>query len=48
MSRYAERYDIRLAKYDEIPQIMAFIENYWKKDHILARDRGFFEYEFLE
>lgn len=48
MSRYDERYDIRLAKYDEIPQIMGFIEDNWKKNHILARDRGFFEYEFLE
>ncbi len=48
MGRYDERYDIRLARYDEIPQIMAFIENNWKKGHILARDRGFFEYEFLE
>lgn len=48
MGRYDERYDIRLAKYDEIPQIMAFIEANWKKNHILARDRGFFEYEFLE
>lgn len=48
MSRYDERYDIRLAKYDEIPRIMAFIENNWKKGHILARDRSFFEYEFLE
>lgn len=48
MSQYDEKYDIRLAKYDEIPKIMAFIEDNWKKDHILARDRGFFEYEFLE
>lgn len=48
MEQYDERYDIRLAKYDEIPQIMAFIEDNWKKGHILARDRNFFEYEFLE
>lgn len=48
MGQYDERYDIRLAKYDEIPLIMAFIEENWKKGHILARDRGFFEYEFLE
>lgn len=48
MGRYDERYDIRLANYDEIPQIMAFIENHWKTGHILARDRGYFEYEFLE
>lgn len=48
MSRYDERYEIRLTKYDEIPQIMTFIEDNWKKGHILARDRNFFEYEFLE
>ena len=48
MGRYDERYEIRLARYDEIPKIMAFIEDNWKKGHILARDRKFFEYEFLE
>lgn len=48
MNQYDERYDIRLATYEEIPEIMKFIENHWKKNHILARDRAFFEYEFLE
>ncbi len=48
MGRYDERYDIRLANYDEIPKVMEFIKENWKKGHILARDRAFFEYEFLE
>lgn len=36
---------IRFATRDDIESIMTFIDNYWKKNHILARDRNFFEYE---
>lgn len=48
MSRYDEVYEIRLAQKDDIPDIMDFIDIYWKKGHILATNREFFEYEFLE
>lgn len=47
MNKYDEKYDIRLAHYDEIPEIMEFLDKYWKKGHILARDRAFFEYEMV-
>ena len=46
-NKYDEKYDIRLAEYDEIDEIMQFIDEYWRKDHILARDRSFFEYEMV-
>ncbi len=36
---------IRKANYDDIPDIMKFIDDYWKKDHILAKSRDFFEYQ---
>ena len=48
MNRYDEVYEFRLARKDDIENIMDFIDTYWKKGHILARDREFFEYEFLE
>lgn len=38
---------IRRAIYDDIPGIMTFIDEYWKKNHILARDRIFFEWQFI-
>lgn len=44
-NRFDEYYDIRLATTDEIPEIMDFINTYWKEGHILARNRDFFEYE---
>lgn len=47
MNRFDEIYDIRLAYLSEIPSIMQFIDEHWKKDHILARDRDFFEYEMV-
>ena len=31
----------------DIPAIMKFIDEHWKKDHILARDRAFFEYQYV-
>ncbi len=47
MNKFDEKYDIRLAHYDEIDEIMSFIDQYWKKDHILARNREYFEYEMV-
>lgn len=47
LNRFDEVYEIRLAKYEEIPEIMDFIDKYWKKGHIFARDRKFFEYEMV-
>lgn len=47
-TKYDEKYDIRLAAKDDIARIMTFIDTYWKKGHILAVNRSFFEYEFLE
>lgn len=46
-SAYDEKYDIRQARHDEIPEIMAFIDKYWKKGHILATNRELFEYEYV-
>lgn len=48
MNKYDERYDIRLAKISEIPDIMQFINNHWKKNHIMSIDQKLFEYEFVE
>lgn len=38
---------IRFAKYDDIPQIMLFIKTYWSSNHILANNRNFFEYQYV-
>ena len=47
-SKFDERYEIRPAAAKDIGQIMTFIGTFWKKGHILAVNRSFFEYEFLE
>lgn len=36
---------IRKAEYEDIPAIMKFIDCYWKKGHILAKSRCYFEYQ---
>lgn len=41
-----EGYTIHFAENSDIPDIMTFFDKYWKKNHILARNRKFFEYEF--
>ncbi len=43
-NHFDEKYDIRLATPEDIPQIMYFIGTYWRKNHLLSRDREFFEY----
>lgn len=49
MSRFDTEFEFRLAHVDEIDKIMEFNRQYWgKKDHILATNRDFFEYEFCK
>lgn len=48
MNKFDERYEIRLAMNSDIAAIMEFIGKVWKKDHILSRDREYFEYEFVD
>lgn len=38
---------IRFAEYDDIPGIMEFIDKYWKKDHIMSKDRSLFEFQHV-
>lgn len=42
-----KNYILELASYDDIKSIMAFIKNEWKENHILAVNKPFFEYEYL-
>ena len=37
---------IRMAVYEDIPAIMRFIDQYWKKGHILATNRELFEWQY--
>ena len=39
---------IRFAKPEDAPRIMKFINEHWKKNHILARDEDFFRYFCFE
>lgn len=48
MDELDESYEIRLASKEDIDNIMQFIDKYWKKGHIMGRDREYFEYEFVE
>ena len=36
---------IRFATNDDIPNIMEFINKYWRKDHIMSRDRVLFDFQ---
>lgn len=47
MNDFDKKYDIRFAKYEEIDEVMQFLDTYWKKGHILAKNRAFFEYEMV-
>lgn len=44
----SSKYEIRFARYDEIPAIMQYIDEDWKKGHIMATNRRLFEYEFVD
>lgn len=38
---------IRYAEYNDIPAIMQYIDDYWKKNHILATNRELFEWQYI-
>ncbi len=40
--------EIRLATRDDVADIMEFIKKYWNKNHILATDREFFEWMYVD
>jgi hypothetical protein len=40
--------DIRLAKIMDVNNIMKFIHNHWKEDHILSKDKDLFLYEYQD
>jgi hypothetical protein len=42
---YDEKYEIRLACIEDIDSIMIFINEYWKKGHLLGTNREMFMYE---
>ncbi len=45
MNKFDEKYDIYLARYEDLDDIMNFIKDQWNPDHILAIDKEFFLYE---
>lgn len=40
-------YNIRFANMEDIPAIMNFIDEQWKKNHILAKDKELFEWQYV-
>ena len=40
--------EIRLATYEDIPHIMQFIDEHWKKGHIMATNRTLFEFKHVD
>ena len=40
--------EIRQAVYDDIPNIMRFMDEHWKPGNILAKNRDFFEWQFVD
>lgn len=46
MNKFDKRYTIRLAKIQDIDNIMNFIGTYWCKNHIMSEDKKLFQYEY--
>lgn len=40
--------EIRRAVYEDIPNIMQFMDEHWKPGNVLAKDREFFEWQFVD
>lgn len=48
MNEFDEHYEIRKANKDDIDAIMKYIDEDWRKGHIMSVNKELFEYEFLE
>ena len=48
MNKFDEKYEIRLATRADTDQIMKFLDDYWKKGHIMACDKELFLYEYAD
>lgn len=48
MNKFDERYDIRLASTSDIDNIMQFIDEHWRKGHIMSQDKDLFKYEYAD
>lgn len=46
MNKFDEKYNIRLATLTDINNIMMFIKENWKKNHIMSKDKELFVYEY--
>lgn len=46
--RFEEKYEFRLARRSDVEAIMTYIDECWRKDHILSKNRELFEYEFCD
>lgn len=46
-NKFDKYYTFRIAMVNDIEDIMEFIDKYWKKNHIMARNRKLFEYQHL-
>lgn len=46
MNKYDEYYDYRLASIEDVDNIMKFINDEWRENHILARDKEFFLWQY--
>ena len=44
---FTKKYLFRIAKVSDKKKIMEFIKIHWNKNHILSKDKSFFEYQFL-
>lgn len=42
-----DKCNIRFAEYEDIPAIMQYINDYWRNNHILARDRELFKWQYV-
>lgn len=47
-NKFDEFYTIRLATKEDIPIIMAYINEHWRENHIMAKDIAFFKHEYLQ
>ena len=48
LESYSKEYDFHFCRIDEIEDVVSFIDNYWKKNHILVLSRPLLDWQHLD
>lgn len=48
LKMYDAKYEMRFCREDELPRLVAFLDNYWRKNHVLSKSKELMDWQYLD